>query len=130
MRIIILSIVTLIGFYALFGCSETVSSNQNIVFPDTNVSFQNYVQPFMRITCSIEGCHSDNSQAGGRRMTDYASFFEAVNAGLVIPGNPEASRLIQILEHPELHSGNVYWKATDNQVKGMKTWIKEGAKPN
>jgi len=121
-------------FYLIFisGCSDSGSntSGANMVFPDKNVSFQNQVQPFIKIKCSIYGCHGDVNPPREIRLTDYASFFASYNGALVIPGKPEASVLVQMLENKLPHNPNVYWEVNDNQKKGIRQWILEGAQNN
>ena len=98
-------------------------------FPVNNVSYQNHVQPFMQFTCSFQGCHSEYSQAGGRNLSDYYSI-TVLNLGLVVPGNPDGSMLNQILEGKLPHNPYLYWNIKDNHKKGVRQWVKEGAKNN
>ena len=115
-----------------FSCSDDLVNNpQEIVFPDSNVSFQNHVQPLITLTCSYQGCHSDISQAGGIRLTDYFSYFDNPSVlGLVIPGDPDGSRLVQILENPNFHLPYIVWYVNENHKTGIRKWIEEDAKNN
>jgi hypothetical protein len=125
--LVILSIITQ-------NCGDTgVSSNRDVIFPDSNVSYIHQVEPFLSIKCSYQGCHSANDMAGNRDMSTYFALFDASNAGLVIANNPDASRMIQILKGNPQHSGYYSFPAgyfKDNYINGMVTWIKEGAKFN
>jgi len=115
-----------------FSCSDDLVNNpQEIVFPDSNVSFQNHVQPLITLTCSYQGCHSDISQAGGIRLTDYFSYFDNPSVlGMVIPGDPDGSRLVQILENPNFHLPYIVWYVNENHKAGIRKWIEEDAKNN
>lgn len=120
----------LILFGLLFwGCDNVLNNSSNIVFPEKNVSFNLHVQPFVKYNCSFSGCHDDYSQAGMRRMTDYFSLFETSNLGLIVPYDTTNGRLLQILTLQN-HLTPLKWNFTDNQIKGMKTWIIEGARLN
>ena len=115
----------LISFY---GCSEssTFPNGESIIFPDSNVSFSSQVLPFMRYNCAYAGCHSTYSKAGTVVLDDYFEIMR--NPGLVIPGNPDGSILIQILEYRLPHLTYFYrGSITDNHIRGVRQWIKEGA---
>jgi hypothetical protein len=126
-------LLALITFFALFfnSCNDNLAHNpSDIIFPDSNVSFQQHVQPVIMYNCSYSGCHSDDSRAGGLRITDYYSYFETQAIGLVIPGNPDASRLIQIVETPSYHIPYIIWQLNANHKAGLRKWIEEGAANN
>ncbi|HOK15204.1 MAG TPA: hypothetical protein PK007_09835 [Candidatus Kapabacteria bacterium] len=126
LKLIILSF-TIIIFYA---CTETIGTNsKDIIFPEENVSFQFHVYPFLKLNCSYAGCHSDESAAGGIILTSYSTLF--ASPGMIIIGEPDKSRLIQIIENKLPHFTLFYrGNITENNKKGMRTWILEGAKNN
>ena len=110
------------------GCTEssTYPNGENIVFPESNVSFSSQVLPFMRYNCAYAGCHSTYSQAGAVILDDYFEIMR--NPGLIIPGNPDGSILVQILEYRLPHLTYFYrGSITDNHIRGVRQWIKEGA---
>ncbi len=118
---------------AMPSCNESgISSNREVVFPDSNVSFQEHVQPFLQVKCAYQGCHSAETRAGGRRMDDYFALFETYNNGLVIPGKPEESRIVQVMRRNPPHLGYrfPYDYFTENHIQGIITWIEEGAEFN
>lgn len=126
--IIIPSIAILLLISALYGCSEssTYPNGENIIFPDSNVQFTNHVLPFLRYNCAYAGCHSGFSKAGGVVLDDYFEIMR--NPGLVIPGNPDGSIIVQILEYRLPHLTYFYrGSITDNHKRGVRQWIKEGA---
>ena len=127
MRILALSFIS--AFVLLFyACNDNLTHNpQEIIFPDSNVSLQEHVQPVVMYTCSYQGCHSDDTRAGGLRITDYYSYFETQAIGLVVPYQPDASRMIQIIENPAYHIPYIVWQLTPNHKTGIRTWIDEGA---
>ncbi len=125
---IIASILTIAMIIVIYACENSISSVKDIVFPPNNVSYISEVQPFLRYTCAYSGCHGYNA-AGGISLTDYFDLYKT--PGLLIPGNPDQSLLMQILENKIPHT--TYFERsqiTNNHIVGMRTWIIEGAKNN
>ncbi len=113
----------------LTSCNSNMITNPNdIVFPDSNVSYQNHVQPLLSLSCAYTGCHNDETAAANLKLTNYFALFQ--HAGLVVPLKPDNSTLIQTLEGTLPHRATYYQNATDAQKKGMRLWVKEGAKNN
>ncbi len=123
-------IIFSLSLIILFACTETIGTNsKDIIFPDENVSFQFHVYPFLKLNCSYAGCHSDESAAGGIILTSYSTLF--ASPGMIIIGEPDKSRLIQIIENKLPHFTLFYrGNITENHKKGMRIWILEGAKNN
>jgi len=135
MKVLIYIIISLFVFAVIiFGCNEnTLTSNREVIFPDSLVSYQNHVQPFLNMNCAYQGCHSAETMAGGRKMTDYFSLFDTYNIGLIFITKPEQSRLVTVMKNNPPHLGQFYFPKgyfNDNQINGILTWIKEGAKNN
>jgi hypothetical protein len=131
---ILITIIS-IGFVTLVAtnCGDNIMTNREITFPDSNVSYQNHVQPFLNIKCAYRGCHSAEDMKDGRNMTDYFNLFSTANLGLILPGKPEESRIIQIMRGNPMHRGTFEFPAgyfSQNNINGMVVWIKEGAKFN
>jgi hypothetical protein len=129
MRIIISSVIILVVAISIINCDgNSINSPKDIVFPESNVSYLYEVNPFLTVTCGFGGCHNF-SNAGDVNLTDY---FETMKSpGLVIPGNPDGSYLIQIIEERIPHI--TYYERsfiTTNHIQGMRKWVKEGALNN
>ena len=117
----------------LTSCQESIiTSNRDIVFPDSTVSYIKHVQPFIAVTCAYQGCHSDDPQQAKFSMTTHSALIFAMAGGLVRPKNPDGSLLVQKLEGTSPHPYYFRWKdkVTQNQKKGIRKWIEEGAKDN
>lgn len=115
----------------IISCENTFTSQNNVIFPDSNVSYQLHVEPFMRFTCAYYGCHSYDYRAGGRDLSSYFALTDnAMNLGLIIPYQPEHSILVKILKREYYHTFNEQWYITDNHIKGISRWIAEGALNN
>ncbi len=114
---------------SLFSCGDDVLTDpKQIVFPDTNVSYQRHVQPFLNLTCTYSGCHSSDSRAGNLALTTYMEFIDS--PGLIVEGKPESSVLSQVLEGKLPHSVSFTERITQNHIDGVRQWIKEGAQNN
>lgn len=117
-------------FLSLIGnsCMEnSITVPNDIVFPDSNVSYVNHVEPLMKFTCAAGGCHNVFDNKAGLALDTHHGLTLS-SLGMVIPGKPEQSRLIQILERKVPHSLIIDFRINDNQLKGLKTWIREGTR--
>ncbi|MFA5510872.1 MAG: hypothetical protein WC313_00355 [Candidatus Kapaibacterium sp.] len=123
---LIFYIMIIVSSLILTACPDSIGSTKDIIFPEENVSYTAQVEPFLNLTCAFAGCHG-YSAAGGVILNDY---FSMVNTpGLIVPGNPDGSLLIQIIDEIKPH--NTYYEKsniTDNHKKGMRQWVKEGAR--
>lgn len=114
---------------AVNSCGNSLASNpQDIVFPDSAVSYSKQVRPFLGLACAYSGCHGDDLPAAGIRLTSYSSFYES--PGLILAGKPDQSRLILIIEEKLPHSYSFQDRIYASRKRGMKTWVTEGAKDN
>ncbi len=127
---IIISLLLLLIFVA---CDDSLSSEylDDIEIPSSDVSYNEYIQPVFNVKCGTSGCHDDGTRAGDYSVSNWAN---VVYPGIVDPGNVETSRLVWRIEGigvpmmPPI--GSIVRPLTKNQVDGIKTWIKEGAKNN
>ncbi len=128
-RAIELSCALAIGV-VLGGCggSFVEPTPPSIVFPDSNVSFRLHVRPFLHQSCALAACHSGAARAGNVALEEYGQLWE--RPGLIVPGNPDASVLQQILEGRLLHQPDPRQLSTENQRRGVRRWITEGARNN
>lgn len=113
-----------------FGCENGLVNNPNVVFPDSNVSFQNHVMPFIAQNCGLQDCHGYGLPKANVLLADWESMIMTYGGTMVIPKNPDGSVLVQMLEYKLSHNPLLSWNANDNQKKGIRTWIKEGAQKN
>lgn len=126
-------IVTLLFTILVIGCDDSLSSEylDNIIIPSEDVSYNEYIQPVLNVKCGTTGCHDDGTRAGEYSVSNWAN---VVYPGIVDPSNVETSRLVWRIEGlgvplmPPI--GAIVRPLTRNQVDGIKTWIREGAKNN
>lgn len=108
------------------GCisGTSITQPQDVVFPDSNVRYQQHVQPLLQLGCAFNGCH-----AGGTRipLDTYFALFQT--PGLVIPGKPESSILVQVITGTLPHTYPLT-SITGNHKRGISTWVREGANNN
>ena len=126
-------ILSLLCIMLISACDDTnnVTDIDSIIIPSSNVSYAQYIQPVLTAKCARAGCHDDQTRAGGLCLTSWDN--TRANSQVVYPGLPQNSNLVWSIEGT---SGNImpplgYSKPVNqNQIKGIKTWIKEGAKNN
>ncbi len=120
-----LAIMIFVAAVFFSACSWT-TGGENIAFPEKNVQYMHHVKPFLALNCSYSPCHSDFDRAGGYSLTEYWTLFD--KPGFVIPGNPDGSVFVQILENRMTHFTYFYrGNITTEHIQGVRTWIKEGA---
>ncbi|MBS0206809.1 MAG: hypothetical protein JSS49_28375 [Planctomycetes bacterium] len=92
------------------------------------VSFAKDVAPIFVDKCI--GCHTDGEAKGGLRLDTYAAMEKGGSRALAIPGNAQASFLVQKLMTPNaqqrMPKGGEPLK--DKEIQTIITWINEGAK--
>lgn len=125
----IICLVLLIVFYP--GCDDTDSNIDDIIIPDSNVSYSKYIQPVFNVKCV--NCHGVGVTEAGVDLTTWSG--TVADPSIVFPGAPDNSRLVWTIEQrpgfppmPPLYSQ--YRPLTQNQINGVKTWIAEGAENN
>jgi hypothetical protein len=127
--------VFMLSFFgiAFFQACEDSVLDSNIPdedIPESDISFQKYIQPIFTARCSQSSCHDDNSKAGNYSVTQWSNITQP---GVVDPYNSSTSRLIWRIDPgfgfpimPPISYGYL----TDNQIRGIETWIDEGAQNN
>jgi len=126
-----ISIVSIILLAFIGGC-DTVTNQQidDAVIPATNVLFGKHIQPVFTIKCTSSGCHDDETRAGNYSLTNWTN---AHVTGIINDFDTTTSRLVWAIEGQLGANGMPplgYPSLTKNQIDGIKTWIKEGAKNN
>lgn len=117
-----------------WACKDEVTdpeggSPSDIVFPASNVSFQEHVQPLFNQTCALAGCHDDN-QNERVRLTSYGNLVFA-NPPVLVEGTPDQSLLVLRIEgrlgqRMPLNRNPL----NQNQINGIRAWVAEGARNN
>ena len=96
--------------------------------PDV-VFFQQDVLPLLQSACAQSGCH-DASAAEDIRLDSYAAIFQSGESNLVVPGNPGASELWEVLveDDPDKIMPPPPASALNaEQIGRIWDWIEQGA---
>jgi len=116
-------------------CKDDVTGGGTIdvVFPDSNVSFCLQVQPLFTRGCAFSGCHGgDRYGDDGYSLDSYDHLMFGTRA-VVFRGDPDHSLLIQAVEAssgvPKMPP-NEFRQLNDNQKRGLRKWVAEGAQNN
>jgi hypothetical protein len=111
------------------SCDDSLTSSDidNIVMPDSNVSYSMHVAPVFEIKCVP--CHnSQRSEAG----LDLSSWVNATrDPTIIFPGSDSTSILAFTIERIPPYAPmppNEWLKR--NHIDGIRTWIREGAQNN
>jgi len=125
-------ILFLFSIIFISACDDTINNSDidNKIIPSSNVSYTIYIQPVLNIKCANAGCHDDQTREAGISFTSWSNTTESYQ--VVAPYLPQNSKLVWSIEGT---SGSLmpplgYPPVTKNQIDGIKTWIKEGAKNN
>lgn len=114
------------------SCDDTLTNDDidSRVIPSSNVSYAEYIQPLFQLKCNTAGCHNSRDIAGGLSLDNHAE--ATSNVLIVFPELPDNSKLVWAIEgRTTSPMPPVGWPPlTKNQITGIKTWIKEGAKNN
>jgi hypothetical protein len=131
MKKIILKISVLVTLFVYSGCKDKGVEIDDVIIPDSNVSFSQHIQPVFNYHCTP--CHNEQTREAGLSLTTWAS--ATSDPSIIFPGEPDNSKLVWAIEGrpgaafmPPI--GSPYKPLNLNQVNGVKTWIREGARSN
>ena len=117
-----MSVVRWSAALAMVACSPWMQA----VAVDDAARFENTIRPLFERACVK--CHSGPSPSGDLRLTDRAGW---VSAGVIAPGRPEASRLLEVLRStdpeermPPPDSGIA---VSAGDIRHVERWIADGA---
>ena len=118
---------------ALSSCKDTITDPDqpiDVVFPDSNVSYSQHVEPLFQQGCAFGQCHGSNS-AGSLNLESPSYSKLMSRPGLVVSRESNNSVLVQRLDgslQPRMPLNRT--PLNQNQIKGIKKWIDEGAANN
>ena len=113
------------------ACDDTLNQVDDSFIPEQDVSFNDHLLRVFELKCNNSGCHNSQFRAGGISLANCSEATE--NPLVVFPHEPDNSSLIWSIEGQSGASQMPplgYQPLTENQRKGIKTWIAEGAKCN
>jgi hypothetical protein len=128
-------ILLVLSVFLAGGCKDENNpldgdSPSNIVFPSSNVSFGQQVQPLFNQACALSGCHDDGAHQSSLSLTSYDKLMYG-GTFVVIRGQPEQSMLVMRIEGSVgARMPSPQRPLNQNQITGIRAWIGEGAKNN
>jgi hypothetical protein len=132
LRGVVIIAVALIAVGSLFSCKDNITGEGpfDIVFPDSNISYNGLIQPLFDRGCAFSGgCHAGEDPAAALGLESYQRLTDRI--GIVVPGSPDESLLLLRIDGRITPRMPLYRPPlTDNQIKGIRRWILEGALNN
>jgi len=125
----VLVCIALIALASLYSCKDNLTGTGpfDIVFPDSNISYNSVIQPLFDKGCALAGgCHAGDQPAADLGLESYQRLTDRV--GIVVPGSPDES-LLQLRIEGRIEPRMPLFRPalTDNQIQGIRRWILEGA---
>jgi hypothetical protein len=111
------------------NCKDTITSTDvdNIVMPDSNVSYSKHIAPVFEVKCVP--CHNDQRSDSGVNLSSWTNVVR--DPSIVFPGSDSTSILVWTIErippYPPMPPSE--WLKR-NHIDGIRTWIREGALNN
>ena len=126
--VILLLVVGLLGIASCKDSSNPINKVDEIVFPDSNISYEKQIQPLFNIGCATASCHETaTEQNKNLDLTSYSGLMR--NFGVVVSRDTSNSRLVWNIEG---RPGSTLMPPSkpllSNQIRGIRKWIMEGAK--
>ncbi len=124
--------IALTALASLYSCKDNLTGAGpfDIVFPDSNISYNSLIQPLFDKGCALAGgCHAGDEPAADLGLESYQRLTDRV--GIVVPGLPDES-LLQLRIEGRIEPRMPLFRPalTDNQIQGIRRWILEGALNN
>ncbi|MDY0082274.1 MAG: c-type cytochrome domain-containing protein [Ignavibacteriaceae bacterium] len=131
----ILRFLTLIISSIIFiSCDDTltVEDVDSYPMPQSNISFAKNIYPILQVKCAFSGCHAQPDPSKGLDLSTYAGV--TADPTIVFPREPDLSKLVWAIEarppFPPMPPVGYARPLTDEQIRGIKKWIEEGAQNN
>ena len=127
----LLILILAIPVTLIFSCKDSATDPGqpiNIAFPDSNVSYSQYLEPLFQQGCAFSSCHGTASQGGLNLESPSYSKLMNHQPRLVVSTEGNNSLLVQRLDgrvQPQMPFNRT--ALTQNQINGIKKWIDEGA---
>lgn len=127
-------IIVAFVIFSFTSCDDTltVANVDDKPMPDKNISFSQNIYPIFQVKCAFSGCHASPNPADGIDLSTWANV--TADPNIVFPGEADLSRLVWAIEpragiSPMPPVGYAR-PVTAEQLRGIKTWIDEGALDN
>ncbi len=111
------------------SCDDTLTSSEvdNIVMPDSNVSYSKHIAPVFEVRCVP--CHNSSRKEAGLDLSSWSS--ATLDPAIIARGSDSTSILVWTIEGlPPYPLMPPTGRMKENHIKGIRTWIREGALNN
>ena len=111
------------------SCDDSLTSTDvdNIVMPDSNVSYSKHIAPVFEVKCVL--CHNTSRKEAGLDLSSWLS--ATSDPSIIARGSDSTSILVWAIEgfppYPQMPPTG---RMKENHIKGIRTWIREGALNN
>ncbi len=93
------------------------------------IDFETHIRPILASSC-LE-CHGSRRKRGSLRLDDASHVFSRdPDEWVIIPGNPDESELIRLIELPESDKEHMPYKKSllsRLEIERLRLWVREGA---
>ena len=116
--------------FILLQCKKNSTEPEEFVYPDSNLSFIEHIQPIFQRDCATSGCHISPSPPNGLDLETLTPTFTSINGPVVIAFDADQSRLYRVLVSDYLGISRMpkgRGPLSTNKIKAIRTWINEGA---
>lgn len=113
---------------SLVGCDTGITDPEDIIFPESEVSYGRHVRPLFELGCNFSGCHNSIDRAGSLSLESYIDLF--ARPGVVLPNDSAKSLLVQVIGSRQPHSYPINEIISSDQARGVAVWVEEGASNN
>ena len=111
------------------SCDDTLTSTEvnNIVMPDSGVSYSRHIAPVFEVKCVP--CHNSSRKEAGLDLSSWSS--ATLDPRIIARGSDSTSVLVFSIEGlPPYALMPPSGRLIDNHIEGIRTWIREGALNN
>ena len=112
------------------SCDDSLTSTEvdNIIMPDSSVSYSKHIAPVFEVKC-VQCHNNEGRKEAGLDLSSWAS--ATLDPSIIARGSDSTSILVFAIEgFPPYAPMPPYGKLVDNHIKGIRTWIREGALNN
>ena len=129
---LVITIIPSIFLISVFfsQCSKDTTEPTQIVYPDSNLSFNQHIYPILSSNCATSGCHESVNPAKGLDLETLTPSFISVNGPVVIPFDAPQSRLYRLTISSDMGTPRMPLNRAPiltSQVEALRIWINEGA---
>lgn len=128
-------IISAFSILIFISCDDTLTV-QNVddkPMPYKDISFSQNIYPIFQVKCAFSGCHASPNPADGIDLSTWSGV--TADPNIVFRGEPDLSRLVWTIDPSVSGISKMppvgYATPIDTaQLRGIKTWIDEGALDN